>query len=293
VGAEPATGDQVVAMVAVLVAVSVWRRYRMTVDNHEVYARPPVVFVAFELRHPNVGQPTGSQLSKLKRAVVDVAPVFRPTTFRTLTIGEKPDLVAEDVTKYLSRDQRTSITYRANAIVVETTKYRRYEDFRHLVEVAVEARQSVALIDGVERIGLRYINEIRAPEIGEDLMSWAAWVEPGLLCPLKLGDEIGLRASQQQGVAVFIGGADRALTLRHGPAVGHAVASNDLKRSLPPPGPFFLVDIDSYWTASDEIPNLDSKRVLSICDSLKRPIRGLFERIVTDKLRSEVMRRDD
>jgi uncharacterized protein (TIGR04255 family) len=74
----------------------------------------------------------------------------------------------------------------------------------------------------------------------------------------------------------------------HGQAVGNA----PLKRRSPPSnsGPYFLVDIDSFWAAGDAVPEFSVNRALEMIDQLHGPVRELFEAAITERLRTEVLR---
>jgi len=86
--------------------------------------------------------------------------------------------------------------------------------------------------------------------------------------------------------------ADSGPALR--PRDGYAVdPGGELKRSAPVPGAFFLLDIDSYWTPSEGIPEFDVGQLLTTSEDLHAPVRRLFESLITDELREEVLRRVD
>jgi uncharacterized protein (TIGR04255 family) len=52
-----------------------------------------------------------------------------------------------------------------------------------------------------------------------------------------------------------------------------------------------FIDIDSYWNAQEtELPPFTVPEILAICDQLHEPTRDLFEKVITDKLRDEVLR---
>ena len=182
------------------------------------------------------------------------------------------------------------MSLRAEAIVIETTRYVRWEDLRALVADVLDARNQVGDVDGVERVGLRYVDEIRVPGAPAD--EWAPWVDVTLLGPGPVGEELGLAPALWQGTSAFAPGPQRTVVLRYGPRDGYAVdPGGDIKRSMPTPGPFFLMDIDSFWIPSEGTPEFDTKALLATCDELHAPVRTLFERLITDRLREEVFRR--
>ena len=189
--------------------------------------------------------------------------------------------------KYVNRSFTTSASIRDTSIVIETTRHVQWEDMRDLFAVVLEARLQVGEIDGVERLGLRYINEVRVPE--SDGQDWTNWISSSLLGQAEVGRKLELEPLQWQGVTVFGRGAARFITLRHGPRDGYAVDSGgDLKRPTPTPGPYFLIDIDSFWASEGTVPELDLERVLRMADDLHEPAGSLFESLITPRLRKEV-----
>jgi uncharacterized protein (TIGR04255 family) len=97
----------------------------------------------------------------------------------------------------------TAVTFRRDAIAVETTRYVQYERFRDVAALAIGARQAVDPVDGVDRLGLRYIDEIRVPDIGVAPVGWEPWVDASLLGPAAAGAKLGVAAAQLQGAVLF------------------------------------------------------------------------------------------
>lgn len=276
------------------------------VPSREVYPNAPLVLVAAEIRHPDAGPLSPRQQQRLKAALADVLPLTRslrragmvasfPAPGQPPQVKEVPEMVSP---RFVSRDQTTSVTVNQDALVVETTAYPGFERFLVLLRRALTSRLDAGPLDGVERVGLRYIDEIRVPSVGE-ASAWSDWVQPAVLGPDHLADEVGLSPQVWQGVAAYAGslsvggGFDKlALVLRYGIGDGYAVDTGDqLRRATPPPGPFFLVDIDSYWSSSNNIPLFDPDTVASVVEGLHTPVRDVFERLITNRLRDEVLRR--
>ena len=181
---------------------------------------------------------------------------------------------------------------RQDALVLETTLYGRYERLRDLLELAIQVRAEISPPSGVDRIGLRYIDEIRVPtDNGDARITWSNWVDGSLLGPAHLGDKLGLAATASQGLTVFGGPEDRALVLRYGLQDDPAVASTpQLRRATPPPGPLFVLDIDSFWQPGADVPEMTAATVLGVVDQLHQPVREMFESLITERLREEVLR---
>lgn len=264
-------------------------------EQREVYPNAPVVLVALEIRHPTAEPLTGAQRNVIKRRLGPFAPIMRATRIQQMTFvtaAGAPGAVAGDHSqefpRYFSRDNTLAVSLRDDAIVLETTRYGRWEQLRGVLSEILQARQDIGGIDGVERVGLRYIDEIRVPS---DPQGWGGWVDTSLLGPAPIADELGLPIAEWQGIAVFNPGPEHAVVLRYGPREGYAVdPGGDVKRPTPPPGPFFLMDIDSFWIPSEGTPDFDIKMLSDRCDGLHAPVRGLFERLITERLREEVFR---
>jgi uncharacterized protein (TIGR04255 family) len=268
------------------------------VSQREVYPHAPIVLVAVEVRHSLCEPLDPRGLSKLSKQVAAWLPLRGEVQHVSMAFqaGASGNPVQQQVgafPRWSSRDKRTAVTARSDALVIESTNYQQYERLREIVEVALDARMASIGAAGVERVGLRYIDEIRVPlSDGESSTNWAEWVHPSLLGP-GVGSELvaEMKLAEHQGLAVFAGDKDRVLALRYGTREGYATASSpELRRPTPPPGPFFLLDIDSFWQPSEEVPEMETESVLQSVDALHTPVRLLFEGLITEKLREEVLR---
>jgi len=278
------------------------------VPTSEVYPKSPLVLVAVEVRHPDAGPLTDVQQRQLKSLLAPGLPLSRPFLgapglVASIGPGSDPQLASIQspaIPRFMSRDIFTSVTFHRDAVVVETTSYQGHPPLFDLVRQVLRARLEVGPLDGVERVGLRYIDEVRTPGEGAP-GAWGLWIDPSLLGPGLLAGRGGLSNDAWQGLATYSGDlAGRApfdrmsLVLRYGVGDGYAVApSGDLRRTTPPPGPFFLIDIDSYWSARDVVPVLDLDELEANLKGLHTPARTLFENAITDRLRNEVLRKHD
>jgi len=50
------------------------------------------------------------------------------------------------------------------------------------------------------------------------------------------------------------------------------------------------LDIDSFWTPEGFIPEFDPQVLVEKSEELHDPLRTLFETVITDRLRNEVLR---
>jgi len=268
------------------------------VTEREIYPNAPIVLMAVEVRHLPCDPLERRQVNQLSALLRDSWPLPSEINEVSVEFQAGPGLSPthhQTVTthpRWTTRDRRTALTLRQNGLVIETTRYGSYERVRALLEQALEARISIAPPAGVDRIGLRYIDEIRVPvENGNLMPNWTDWLDPALLGPAHIGLELSLVPAANEGVMVFSSPNNRALVLRYGAQEAYAVQSTpELRRPLPPPGPLFKIDIDSYWQSDDELPEFATDQILAKTDELREPVRGVFESLISDRLREEVLR---
>lgn len=262
------------------------------------YRNAPLAYVIFQVVHP-VAQPlTRGEEAGLKQALVKALPLQTNETRAELEVigplgGGQPktEVRTEPLVRYSSRDKRTVVTFLPRSITLETSRYDTWETFRALAKTVLAARMDVAPVDGVERVGLRYFDEIRVPN--EEKPEWSEWVNPKLAPPVLATPPDRLRVNQQQATIQY--STDEpgvVVTLRYGAVVGRSpVAGSVAQPPMSPDGPFFLLDTDAAWSpgAGEEVPVLEPDTVLRTGDSLHRFVKELFEASLTDRLRTEVL----
>lgn len=270
----------------------------VSVREREIYPNAPIVLMAIEVRHSPCEQIERAQLARLSQSLGGLLPLPGEVSEISFTVHTDPSgppvhqQAITTVPRWTSRDKRTALTVRPDSLVIETTDYGSYDRVRGLLEIALESRVAIATPAGVERIGLRYIDEIRVPsKIEGAIPSWQEWVDKSLLGPTHIDENLNLSSAGHEGLVVFSSDNNRALVLRYGAQSEYAVQSTpELRRPLPPPGPLFKLDIDSFWQSGEVIPEFDSDFILEQADALHVPVRGVFESLITDRLRAEVLR---
>lgn len=259
------------------------------------YSNDPITLVLLEIRHPITPSLDGASLAALKSELADHTPIQRMEQTMEMDFPSGEQRIST-IHKLVSRDLHTNVTFRNDAVILETTNYPGWEAFRSLAMRAMAARQDVAPVDGVERIGLRYIDEIRVPH-HETELNWSDWVDPSLLSPdLKAGGMKLVPQQQQSSVVYRAQPNDDTIVLRYGASTGQAVVStpNLTLPKEPTPGPFFLIDIDASWNPpGHNIPEFDLEAIGERFDMLHGPIKDTFESLITNRLRQEVLSNAD
>ena len=281
--------------VAFLVIVS-----RVTADTPP-FRNPPLALAVLEIRYPELAGGFGEEmLHSMRQAVSDRLPVCEPQFEEQIEVRPGTPVPLEvnrrRVLRFSARNRTTALLVKQDALIVETTAYAGWkESFRPLAAMAVEALREAEQPDGVQRVGLRYIDEIRVPSASGGLGEWNGYIDGHLLAAVdpEFIPE-GMKATQWQGIIRYRTGPSSSLMVRYGPQHGHAVDPDGptRRRNPPRPGPFFLLDSDSSWNDEDEVPEFDADSIMYRCDQLHAPVSAFFKAAVTDKLRDEIFNHD-
>ena len=242
---------------------------------------------------PKLGTLDGAE--KVYESLRDMVPVIRGPALPPMeaTTAQPVNVLfgaAGGQTKMINRARTLSVTVASTAVIVETSTYTRYEEFAQIVEEVLRATVGASPLAGIQRVGLRYVDEIRVPGItvAED---WGPYINASLLAGTALTDT--LKPVRTEGRAEFVISENQRAHMRFGALTKWIVDPNGvlrLRRS--DDGPFFLIDLDSFWTASeDDIPEFSVGQVLATCEMLREPVRALFEAAITERLRDEILRK--
>ncbi|WP_407689696.1 TIGR04255 family protein [Mycobacterium sp. HUMS_1102779] len=264
---------------------------RMTVDAASPNA--PVALVTMEVRHPATDSLNESSSGQLKHLLADHLPIERQAQDVAwgMGAGGSPQPTAERFTRYVNRDNTLAASMKNQAVVIETTAYSNFEALLEIVMQVVDARSQVSSLVGVERIGLRYVLEVRVPVGVDGRVEWANWIAEPLLGPQRIAPA-GLMLTEWQGAAVYReANPGKSMIVRYGPGMGQALdQSYHLRRTMPTQqGPFFLLDIDSFWTPTGAIPEYDRNAVLTTFQDLYDPARTVFQEMLTSRLKDDLL----
>lgn len=259
------------------------------------YARPPLVVVLAEVRHPTVPPLSESQIAQVKRTLSDMLPLHRQIERNNLSVAVNPvdpgALPVATTSKikadtFSSRDGLTLFTVGPESYSLETGTYDGWDGFRGLFERVTQARIDVGLPDGVSRLGLRYVDEIRVEGAVESAPDWSELLNQQVIAPMPAG--MNLRVAQQQAIVQYA--TDRAgetLTLRYGAVNGPAAITGEVRPRPPAPGHYFLLDTDAAWTP-EGTPEFDGSTIFEAAERLHTDVSALFESALTDNLRERV-----
>lgn len=274
--------------------------------DFEVYPNAPLQLVAMELRFPfspRLGsqEPIAFFYERLKEEFPFVEPMGQQMVMMVGQAEGAPPVTTAPVPttslfRFSSRDRTTAITVSGSNVIIETSRYERYGIFRNLIERLLEVLVEFGGLVGIQRVGLRYIDEIRVPSVTDPAGDWTPYVDDALVNASEIGKRAWpeLEPKSWNGLVEFARDSSSRVVMRYGVSQGFAVNPEGPLRihRVAEPGAYFLLDVDSFWASGEELLDFTRDNLIERCDYLHRPIRAIFESVVTDRLRDEVLRKE-
>jgi uncharacterized protein (TIGR04255 family) len=264
----------------------------------EVYPNASLRLVTAEFRFPLSPRLSGDPLDTLSDLLSERLPIIEPAGnsvgLEFSSASAQPQLLParEPAYRFMERDRRTALTVQPGRFAVEVTAYTHWEEFRELIRWALEKiGNELHAIVALDRLGIRYIDEIRVPSEPEIPSLWSSFIDEHLLAPLQLADGFDVKALH--GALQLSTGEGCEMVVRYGTLTGHLVADIGPLQLLTPAGqgPTFYIDTDSYWTRPvSRQDEFDVDTALGLADAVHAPVSALFERAITERLRDEVLR---
>ncbi len=259
------------------------------------YRNPPLVLVVAEIRHTETPLLTPGDIAAMKQALVKILPIHETVATQDFEFvaGQMPRLTNKTtrLETFHSRDKKTKLSVGGSSLVLESFNYNGWSHFRDMLETALKARLLVSAIDGVTRVGLRYIDEVRVPTPEGGTPDWRHWIDPQLVAPVPAG--MHLELAQQQAVVQYrTEHPHETLNLRYGAVDGVSTVMRPVTTDTNPVGRYFLLDTDAAWEA-EGVPELVVDEILTTANRLHSGVRALFETTIQDSLRDEVFIRED
>ena len=266
-------------------------------EGREIFPNPPLEFVAAEFRNPYA--PRLRQQDVRDAILIELEDLFpiprsQQQVVMTGVVGGGVSQQLDQVTRAFDRSSKIGVFVTANALTVDTTAYEEFSAFRALVNRCMAALDKHASPAAIERLGLRYVNEVRVPAGIGDVRDWGGWISDALVGAVATVPDH--KAAGLQGMLQYETGANTSLTLRFAAAPAGAVIGDQplVRRHPNPEGPFFALDLDSFWHPPAEgSPDWSVETIMTVLDQLHAPIGAAFQAAITDKLRSMVLRRND
>jgi uncharacterized protein (TIGR04255 family) len=259
--------------------------------NREVFPNAPLALVAAEIRFTDAArlrqQETKDEIAIALEARFPITEPLQQTNFN-LTIGGGPPQLQERLGVVLKNTESTaSMTIMSESLTYETTAYNSFDDLLEAVTAATEALIAAKVRPALQRVGLRYIDEVRVPEPVSDVRQWSRWINDRLLGHLAVGPD-NFPAISTQTVSTYDLGEGRGFNFRCAALnQGTIVVPQHLKRAAVESGPFFVLDFDGFHDfTNQDLVQLSADVVSDALSAVHVPCGAAFQRSITDEART-------
>lgn len=260
--------------------------------NREIFPNAPLALVAAEIRFTDAARLRQQQTKdEVTIALEERFPFAEPLQQAELNLnlvagGAQPQ-IQERVGAVLKNANSTeTLTIMSQSLTYETTAYASFEKLLEAVTAACDALDAAKVRPALQRVGLRYIDEVRVPEQVTDVRQWSTWINERLIGHLEVGPE-DIPATGTQSVSTYDLGGGKGLNFRLAALnQGPIVVPQFLKRPAIPSGPFFVLDFDGFhdFTGQETVP-LSAAVVRDSLSAVHVPCGTAFQRSITDEAR--------
>jgi uncharacterized protein (TIGR04255 family) len=262
--------------------------------NREVFPNSPLALVAAEVRYTDaVRLREQGTRDRVALALADRFPFPRSVpevSFQIVIGGDQTRQTpqAGEPSVLVDADGTASLTVTTSALIYETTAY---DDFGKLVDAVTagcDALSAEGIRPAVQRVGIRYVDEIRVTDQITDVAQWADWVDPRLVQQVSVGPQHAVPLNAQ-GVVVYSIGDQKGLVLRYAALNQTPVVSPPvLRRIKHGSGPFFVLDFDAFEDFTDRahVP-LNSEVVTASLTEVHASAGEAFQNAITDRARDQ------
>ncbi len=180
--------------------------------------------------------------------------------------------------QFTDEQREWAVSLANDSVALEARHYTNYDDFSQRIMSLIAAIKEVYRITERQRLGLRYINEIRYPEAS----AIADWI------PLLRHELLGLVANREitpsitstlQELSLSL--PSGALTIRHGYVPQGTTVAPVPGEGIRDPGPFYLLDFDAF---DEQGRDLDDHVLHDLLQNYNHTMFQLFRWLVQDQL---------
>lgn len=258
--------------------------------NREIFPESPLALVAVEIRFTDAARLRQQQTKdEIAIALEDRFPFADRLNHMDVSLAEseQPQVQNQSGVVLKNKASSESLTVTSDSLTYETTAYTSFDDLLSAVAVACDALIDAKVRPALQRIGLRYIDEVRVPTQITDARQWSQWVDKRLVDQLYVGPDQS-HVKMMQGVNSYDLGDGRGLNFRYAALdQGPIVVPKFLTRSFISSGPFFVLDFDGFHElSSGQTVPLSSSIVSESLTAVHAPCGTAFQRSITDAARA-------
>lgn len=260
--------------------------------NREIFPNAPLALVAAEIRFTDAARLRQQQTKdEVTIALEGRFPFAEPLQQAEVNLslvagGPQPHVQQRRGVVLKTASSTETLTIMSESLTYETTAYKSFEELLEGIADACDALDAAKVRPALQRVGLRYIDEVRVPEKITDVRQWRTWINDRLLGYVEVGPE-GCPATGTQSISTYDLGEGRGLNFRFAALPdGSVVVPQFLKRPPVQSGPFFVLDFDGFhdFTGQDVVP-LSAEVVRDSLAAVHIPCGAAFQRSITDVAR--------
>ncbi len=247
-------------------------------QERRLYENNPIKLVICQLKFPILFEYERPEaLAPAQRVLSGTYPRHEQEQQLGFAVGPQGALTVPPTAQWRFRQGSDgwSVVLGRDFVSLEATAYNRFEEFDERLAQALDALAALGVTQR-DRLGLRYVNEIRVPD-GTGPTAWRSYLNEELLGMVG-GDVLGedvIHAVQEIRLREALG----VLVVKHG-YVGPEPTGGD---------PHYILDLDMF---SDQPVPLDAPEVLATVRTFHETIKDVFEMSITDALRDHLVVRE-
>ncbi len=196
-----------------------------------------------------------------------------------VTPSGPPQMTPSSIWRFLDKTRSWTVSVTSDFVTLETKKYTSREDFLHRLRTVMQAASSQLEVSNYNRIGLRYIDQIK----GRELSELKELINPALagLVNENIGDRVEQSLTQtvfnlpkppKSKMVVHYGMLAKNTT--HDPGALRPIAEKS-----------WILDIDLYreFTAEERLGEFDPQHIAEMTRAMSERIYAFFRWATTDK----------
>lgn len=240
---------------------------------------PPLVRVIAQVRFPLIASVEKRDfIGPFQEAIRNAYPVLRPEQSRSVALGPEGVLDARATTAWRFHDPSTHwrVTLAPDFLALETRRYTSRDDFLGRFERVLDALETHVDPKVIDRLGVRYIDRVEAPNLADLSQLVRPEVSGILASPLvkyvrhALSENV-FELPENEGL----------VTARWGLVPGHSTV--DPAAVDPVEDASWLLDLDMYQSYKPAPRTLDVVAIVEQARAFAERIYGIFRWAVTDE----------
>ena len=257
----------------------------------EVFPSSPLALVAAEVRFNDAPrlrqQATVDAISIALEHAFPVQDQFQQAEVG-VHLGAGPQVSQTSGRTFKNSTSTAVATLSSGRLSLETTAYSNFAEFRELMLLCCRSVVDAGVKPALQRVGLRYIDEIRVPDAAvQDARRWERWIDPRLVGQLTIGPQ-SAQVQQAEGVVTYRLPESSGLNIRFAALPRGAVISPAalVRHEFNADQPLFVLVFDGYQEFVGPDVTLMSVEVIArTLDAVHAPTGEAFQSSITEEAR--------